>query len=106
MPLLSRLPLLSAVLLLGILGFSAVASLFGAALALSGTRAREVLLPLLTYPLIVPLLLAGTRGTYAVLYGTEESLQDAYRWLRFLLVFDAMALIGGLWLFEPLTASE
>ena len=46
------------------------------------------------------------RGTYAVLYGTDESLQDAYRWLRFLLVFDTMSLTCGLWLFEPLTSSE
>lgn len=91
-------------LLLGILGFSAVAALFGA--SLGRARAREVLLPILVYPLIVPLLLAGTRGTYALLYGTPEALLDAQRWLRFLGVFDLLAIMGGLWLFEPLCASE
>lgn len=91
-------------LLLGILGFSAVAALFGA--SLGRARAREVLLPILVYPLIVPLLLAGTRGTYALLYGTPEALLDAQRWLRFLVVFDLLAIMGGLWLFEPLCASE
>ena len=99
-----HLGLLAALLFCGILGFSAVAALFGA--ALGRARARELLLPLLVYPLIVPALLAGTRGTYGCLYGTPESLRDAARWLTFLLVFDAIALTCGLWLFEPMTATE
>ncbi|MCS6911637.1 MAG: heme exporter protein CcmB [Myxococcales bacterium] len=99
-----RIGLLLGLLALGILGFAAVAALFGA--SLGRARVRELLLPLLVYPLTVPVLLAGTRGTYAVLYGTEQSLLDAARWLRFLLVFDATALLCGLWLFEPMTAQE
>jgi heme exporter protein CcmB len=95
---------LSLLLVLGIIGFAAVAALFGA--SLGRARVREVLLPLLVYPLVVPVLLAGARGTYAVLYGTPESLADAARWLKFLLVFDSLAVIGGLWLFEPLCATE
>jgi heme exporter protein CcmB len=91
-------------LLLGIIGFAAVAALFGA--SLGRARVREVLLPLLVYPLVVPVLLGGARGTYAILYGTPESLADAARWLKFLLVFDSLAVIGGLWLFEPLCATE
>ena len=91
-------------LVLGVIGFSAVAALFGA--SLGRARAREVLLPILVYPLIVPVLLAGTRGTYALLYGTPEALADAGRWLRFLTVFDILAVMGGLWLFEPLCAAE
>lgn len=93
-----------ALLALGILGFSAVAALFGA--SLGRARVREVLLPLLVYPLTVPVLLAGARGTYAILYGTPESLVDAARWLKFLLLFDSLAVICGLWLFEPLCATE
>lgn len=91
-------------LFLGIVGFAAVAALFGA--SLGRARVREVLLPLLVYPLVVPVLLGGARGTYAILYGTPESLADAARWLKFLLVFDSLAVIGGLWLFEPLCATE
>ena len=91
-------------LTLGIIGFAAVAALFGA--SLGRARVREVLLPLLVYPLVVPVLLAGARGTYAILYGTPESLDDAARWLKFLLVFDSLAVMGGLWLFEPLCATE
>ncbi len=89
---------------LGTLGFAAVAALFGA--SLGRARVREVLLPLLVYPLVVPALLAGARGSYGVLYGTAESLVDAVRWIKFLLVFDSMAVILGLWLFEPLCAQE
>ncbi|HNF95772.1 MAG TPA: heme exporter protein CcmB [Pseudomonadota bacterium] len=93
-----------ALLGLGTFGFAAVAALFGA--SLGRARVREVLLPLLVYPLVVPALLAGSRGTYAVLYGTPEALVDAFRWIKFLIVFDSMAVILGLWLFEPLCAQE
>ncbi len=99
-----HLGLLAIVLLLGTLGFASVAALFGA--SLGRVRAREVLLPLLVYPLIVPVLLAGTRGTYALLYETQEALMDAQRWIHFLLVFDGVAIAAGLWLFEPLCATE
>lgn len=95
---------LGALLVLGVIGFAAVAALFGA--SLGRARVREILLPLLVYPLTVPVLLAGARGTYAILYGTPESLADAARWLKFLLLFDSLAVICGLWLFEPLSATE
>lgn len=91
-------------ILLGTVGFTAVAALFGA--ALGRARVREILLPLLVYPLIVPVLLAGARGTYGVLYGTPESLTDALRWVKFLLAFDALSVTCGLWLFEPLCSNE
>ncbi|MBL9006815.1 MAG: heme exporter protein CcmB [Myxococcales bacterium] len=91
-------------LALGILGFTAIASLFSA--SLGRARGRELLLPLLVYPLSVPVLLAGARGTYDILYGTQESLIDAARWLRFLLAFDVLSITCGLWLFEPLSTNE
>jgi heme exporter protein B len=46
------------VLLLGIIGFSALGTLF-AAIAVR-TRAREVLLPVMLLPLLIPLLIAAT----------------------------------------------
>jgi heme exporter protein CcmB len=104
MPVLAHPGRLALLLVLGVLGFSSVASLFGA--SLGRARAREVLLPILVYPLVVPVLLAGTRGTYGLLYGTEESLADVQRWIHFLLVFDTTALVAGLWMFEPLCSVE
>src|SRR5205823_14467865 len=61
------LPGLLAVLLLGNVGFAALATLFAAVAA--RTRARETLLPLLLLPLALPLLIAAVQATQAVLAG-------------------------------------
>ena len=74
-------------------------------LVLEPHRPRRAIRPALWW-LVVPALLAGARGCYGVLYGTAESMTDALRWIKFLLVFDSMAVILGLWLFEPLCAQE
>jgi heme exporter protein CcmB len=96
------LPRLFALLFLGTAGFAAVAALFGA--SLGRARAREVMLPLLVYPLVVPVLIAGTRGTTALLVGDE--LDVSAFWLKFLVVFDAVFISLGLWVFEPLVRGE
>ncbi|HEY2745276.1 MAG TPA: heme exporter protein CcmB [Polyangia bacterium] len=93
---------LCAFLLLGTIGFAAVAALFGA--SLGRARSRDVLLPLLVYPVVVPVLIAGTRGTVALLVGAEPAL--ATFWLKFLLVFDAVFVSLGVWVFEPLAAGD
>lgn len=95
------LPTLIALLVAGTLGFAAVAALFGA--SLGRARSRDVLLPLLVYPIVVPVLIAGTRGTVALL--TAEA-APAHFWLKFLLVFDAVFVSLGVWVFEPLVAGD
>jgi heme exporter protein CcmB len=103
-----RTPLLAAagrqlsLLLLGTLGFAAVAALFGA--SLGRARSREILLPLLVYPIVVPVLIAGARGTAALLVGDE--LDISAFWIKFLFVFDAVFVSLGLWVFEPLVQGE
>ena len=94
--------MLVALLFLGTIGFSAVAALFGA--SLGRARSRDVLLPLLVYPIVVPVLIAGTRGTVALLIGAEPAV--ALFWLKFLLVFDAVFVSLGVWVFEPLVAGD
>ena len=96
------LPALIALLFLGTIGFAAVAALFGA--SLGRARSRDVLLPLLVYPIVVPVLIAGTRGTVALLVGAEPAV--ATFWLKFLLVFDAVFVSLGVWIFEPLVAGD
>jgi heme exporter protein CcmB len=96
------LPTLVALLVLGTIGFAAVAALFGA--SLGHARSRDVLLPLLVYPIVVPVLIAGTRGTVALLTGAEPAV--ATFWLKFLLVFDAVFVSLGVWVFEPLVAGD
>jgi heme exporter protein B len=95
-------PSLVALLILGTIGFAAVAALFGA--SLGRARSRDLLLPLLVYPLVVPVLIAGTRGTSALLVGAEPAV-IAF-WLKFLLVFDAIFVSLGVWVFEPLVAGD
>src|SRR5215207_6247708 len=56
---------LAAILLTGTVGFAAVGTLFAAMLIRA--RSRDVLLPVLLYPVIVPVMIAGVRGTAALL---------------------------------------
>src|SRR5579875_1813120 len=79
----SNLPVLILVTVLGTLGYSAIGALYGA-LTLS-LRAREVLLPLLLLPVVVPLLLAAIEATNAVLIGPTGNLR---LWIDVLIAFD------------------
>jgi heme exporter protein B len=84
------------VCLLGNVGFSALATLF-ASISVS-TRAREVVLPLLLFPLLVPLVIAAVK-TSAVLLG-GGSLADAAVWVEVLIAFDVVFSVAGWLLFE------
>lgn len=84
---------LAPVLLLGAVGLASVGTLF-AAMAVH-TRAREVLLPLLMVPVIVPVLIAAVRASSLVLAGEPTG-----SWLGLLLAFDALYLALGSLLFE------
>jgi heme exporter protein B len=99
-----RLPPLAGLLVLGTLGFAAVAALFGA--SLGRARSRDVLLPLLTYPVVMPVLIAGTRGTSGLWRGEEAGIIESFFWLKFLLVFDAIFIAIGLWVFEPVMRGD
>jgi heme exporter protein B len=89
-------PALAGVLFLGTLGFVTLGT-FYAAMA-SRVRAREVLLPLLLFPMLVPLLLAAVECTRAVLHG--DVMGDWRAWLRVLVAFDAIFLVATLLAFE------
>jgi heme exporter protein CcmB len=95
--------LLLALLALGTLGFSAVGCLFAATLAQA--RSREVLLGILLYPLVTPVIIAGAKGTAALLAG-PEAVAGALVWLRLLAVFDLVFVTLSLWAFGPLTRGE
>jgi heme exporter protein B len=93
---------IAALLALGTLGFAAVAALFGA--SLGRARSRDVLLPLLTYPIVMPVLIAGTRGTAALLAGETGGIIGF--WMKFLVLFDAVFIALGVYLFEPLVGGD
>lgn len=88
------------ILLLGLLGFAAVGTIF-AAVSLH-TRAREVMLPLLMLPLSAPLLIAGIQASTAVMAG--EPLSAISHWLNLLAAFDLVFLVVGWMAFEYVVA--
>jgi ABC-type transport system involved in cytochrome c biogenesis permease component len=61
---------------------------------------RDVLLPVLLYPMTVPVLIAGVMGTGAII-AAEPSLAAARTWLTLLVCFDAVFVTIALWTFAP-----
>jgi heme exporter protein CcmB len=91
--------LLGAILLTGTLGFAAVGTLFAAMLVRA--RSRDVLLPVLLYPITIPVIIGGVRGTAALL-GDPPDVAMAQFWIGLLLFFDIVFIVLSLWTFEPL----
>lgn len=91
--------MLSALLMLGTVGFASVGTLFAA--MLTRARSRDVLLPILLYPVTIPVMIAGVRGTSALL-AADPQLEMARLWLMLLLSFDVVFVTLSLWTFEPL----
>jgi heme exporter protein B len=96
LPLLRPLPGLAAVLLLGTVGFVTLGTYY-AAMA-SRVRAREMLLPLLLFPMLVPLLVAAVGATKAVLAGDPMGYGSS--WIRLLAAFDIVFLAATFMTFE------
>ncbi|HUS29560.1 MAG TPA: heme exporter protein CcmB [Kofleriaceae bacterium] len=90
---------LALVVVLGAIGISVVGSVFAATLL--KVRSRDVLLPVILYPLLVPLFVAGTKTT-ASLVAQHPNLDAAWYWIEFLAVYDAAFLVLSLWIFESL----
>ncbi len=81
---------------LGTLGFAIVGTVF-AAMAVN-TRAREVMLPVLLLPVMVPVLIAAVKGAANVLDGAAMS--EVMNWLRLLGVFDIVFLAVAFMTFD------
>jgi heme exporter protein CcmB len=90
--------LLGALLAAGTVGFAGVGTLFAAMLIRA--HSRDVLLPVLLYPITVPVIIAGVRGTAAI-FAPEPNLDAATAWLSMLVSFDAVFITLALWTFAP-----
>jgi heme exporter protein CcmB len=90
---------LVALLATGTLGFSSVGTLFAAMLVRA--RSRDVLLPIMLYPITVPVMIAGVRGTAALFQPTPDLAMTQF-WLSMLFFFDVVFVTLALWTFEPL----
>ena len=98
-PLLARPLWLAVILLTGTVGFAAVGTLFAAMLVRA--HSRDVLLPILLYPITVPVIIAGVRATAALLQ-PDVDVGILRFWLALLVCFDIVFVTLALWTFEPL----
>lgn len=87
---------LAGILLLGTVGFVTLGT-FYAAMA-SRVRAREVLLPLLLFPMLIPLLVGAVEATTAMIAG--DVMGDSRVWVRLMIIFDVIFLLVCLWAFD------
>ena len=90
--------LMAGLLASGTIGFAAVGTLFAAMLVRA--RSRDVLLPILLYPITIPVIIGGVRGTAALLQA-DVDLPIATAWLSMLVFFDVVFITLALWTFEP-----
>ncbi|MCB0211371.1 MAG: heme exporter protein CcmB [Anaerolineae bacterium] len=93
---LGTLPLLAGVVFLGSLAFASVGTLFSAMAV--HTRARDVLLPIMLFPVIIPAMLAAVRLTAAIL--DNIPFDEVSQWLALLVAFDVIFIAASFMLFE------
>jgi len=86
-------------LLLGLLGQAVLGTLCAALLV--HVRLREVLLPLVLYPLLAPVLIAGVKVTALAQAGAEPVATSG--WLALMLAFDALLVLVSPWLHARVT---
>jgi heme exporter protein B len=87
---------LAIVLFLGTLGFVTLGTFYSA--MASRLRAREVLLPLLLFPMLIPLLVGAVEATTAMMSG--DVMGDSRVWIRLLVIFDVIFMLVCLWAFD------
>ena len=89
-------PLILLAVLLGTVGFASVGTLLSTMAAHS--RAREVMLPVLLFPIVLPVVIAAVKLTAGVLDGGVW--QELAVWVRFLIAFDVVFLVISLMTFR------
>ena len=108
-PMFDEAGLLILVVVLGAVGIAVTGSVFAATLL--KVRSRDVLLPVILYPLLVPLFVSGTETTSALLESTTNfqgvivpapNYEAAWYWIQFLGIYDAAFLVLSIWIFESL----
>ncbi len=89
-------PELVLIVLLATIGFAAVGTLFAALAA--NTKAREIMLPILFFPIAVPVIIAAVEATKLVLAG--EPWSRLVSWLQVMAAFDIIFLVVSSLVFE------
>jgi heme exporter protein B len=89
-------PGLVVVVVLGSVGYSAVGTLLSS-MAVQA-RTRDVLLPILLFPVILPVLVAAVKASNAFLQGLE--MVDIWPWLNLLIVYDVVFVAVAFMVFD------
>ena len=92
---------LAVLLLLGTFGFVTLGTFYAA--VASRTNAREVLLPLLLLPMLVPVLIAAAKATTALAGG--DVMGDTGAWLRLLIAFDVIFFAAAVLIYDAVIAA-
>jgi len=95
--LLAAMPELLAVILLADLGLAAVGTLVAALAA--ETRARDLIVPLLLLPLLVPVVIGAANATEPLLAGSQQP-EDLGRWLGVLGLYDVVFVLVSVAVFD------
>ncbi len=83
-------------IVLGTIGFAAMGTLLGAVAA--STKMREVMLPILLFPVAIPLLMAAVKLTGGALQAREFS--EISNWFSILLTYDVVFVVVAFLVFE------
>jgi heme exporter protein B len=89
-------PGLLLVILLGSIGYVAVGTLLSS-MAVQ-TRTRDILLPILLFPLIIPVLIAAVRASTGYLQGIEMA--EIMPWINLLIVYDIIFITIAFMVFD------
>jgi heme exporter protein B len=90
------LPELVLVIVLAISGFAVVGTLFSAVAV--NTRARDIMLPILMLPVVVPVIIAAVNATAEIMAG--GSWDDISVWLQIIIAFDFIYVVIATLVFE------
>jgi len=90
------LPRLVLIVVLATLGFTSVGTLFSA-LAVN-IKARDIMLPILFLPVVVPVIIAAVEATALVLQGSPWG--DMLTWLQIMIAFDIIYLVVATLVFQ------
>jgi len=89
-------PRLALIIVLTTLGFASVGTLFSALAA--NTKARDIMLPILFLPIVVPIIIAAVEATGLVM--DDKSWGEMSTWLQVLIAFDVIFLVASAFVFE------
>ena len=78
------------------LGFAAIGTIFSAISV--HTRAREIMLPILFFPIVVPIILAAVESTYLAIQ--FDSWDSIITWIQLIAVFDVIFIVVAAFLFQ------